>query len=291
MKTLHKEKYGIQPGCLIHVIGNMIQDGIDLHQHTFSEIAIVTSGRGLHITGGNQWRLTRGDAYCIRHGRSHSISEVYGLEMMLILFDDTVLEQCPLSLRMQPGFIRFFETQGTPNATERFMARTRLQESALETIKIRGHRLRDAIEKNQEGFPEYIRNGFWQIAELLAMGALTGDRYEISPRQAVEKAQSYIQLYYWEKITLDFLAELAGTTPRSFCRWFRQKTGCSPMDYLLKYRLEQAAKLLHAEEITVTEAAYRAGFRDSNYFSRQFRSVYKIPPRDYQQQTHVPKRF
>jgi len=46
----------------------------------------------------------------------------------------------------------------------------------------------------------------------------------------------------------------------------------------LRHRLEHAATLLRSGKANCTEAAFAAGFNDSNYFSRAFRKVFGHAP-------------
>jgi AraC family L-rhamnose operon transcriptional activator RhaR/AraC family L-rhamnose operon regulatory protein RhaS len=281
---LRGKDYDITRGDPIQIIPNMVQIGTSVHQHDFGEIAIVTSGRGLHTSGARRWRLTRGDAYYIAIGSEHAISEVHDLEMMLILFDPVVLDEIPLTLRLQPGFSRFFELPAPGAARSGEIARTRLRESDLESVKEWGHRLRDVLERPEPDRHSRALACFARIMEFLAVQAGGNRGNGMDPRESVEKVINYIGLYYQEKITLDVLAELADLTPRTLCRQFRQVTGSSPIDYLLHIRLKQATRLLCTGTVTVSDTAYRSGFLDSNYFSRQFRSVYHLAPSAYRRQ-------
>jgi AraC family L-rhamnose operon transcriptional activator RhaR/AraC family L-rhamnose operon regulatory protein RhaS len=284
---LRGKDYDITRGDPIQIIPNMVQIGTSVHQHDFGEIAIVTSGRGLHISGSQRWRLTRGDAFYVDTRGAHAISEVHDLEMMLILFDPVVLDEIPLTLRLQPGFSRFFELPATGAVRSGEIARTRLREPDLESVKEWGYRLRDALASPGADRHARALACFSRIAEFLAVRTANSRGCGMTPRESVEKLINYIGLYYHEKISLAFLAELADMTPRTLCRWFRQQTGSSPIEYLLHFRLTQAAKLLGTGHVSVSEAAYRSGFLDSNYFSRQFRAVYHQSPSTYRRQ-HSP---
>ena len=63
MNLLLRKDYLPSAGVPIAVNSRMIQSDIDAHGHQFSEIAIVTSGRALHRTGQDHWRITRGDVF------------------------------------------------------------------------------------------------------------------------------------------------------------------------------------------------------------------------------------
>ena len=54
----------------------------------------------------------------------------------------------------------------------------------------------------------------------------------------------------------------------------------SPMDYLIRMRIDKAVHLLRRGGMRVTEVSEAVGFNDSNYFARQFRQVTGQSPRE-----------
>lgn len=52
----------------------------------------------------------------------------------------------------------------------------------------------------------------------------------------------------------------------------------SPIGYLLKLRLHKAAAMLSISDLSIAAVAFRCGFEDSNYFSRQFRREFDQSP-------------
>ena len=61
-------------------------------------------------------------------------------------------------------------------------------------------------------------------------------------------------------------------------RLFKQEVGQTPQEYLIRLRLDHATTLLRGEDVSVSEAAFRAGFYDPLYFSRVFRKHMGIAP-------------
>ena len=91
----------------------------------------------------------------------------------------------------------------------------------------------------------------------------------------------YIQMHYTEQIRLKQIAA-AGTVCRNrCCVLFRKRLGCSPIEYVTRYRLEKACALL-SQGTTVTEAALSCGFNSASYFTELFRRYYGITPKIYQ---------
>jgi len=49
----------------------------------------------------------------------------------------------------------------------------------------------------------------------------------------------------------------------------------------MNLRIQRAMEMLRSEDSTITEIAFAVGFKDSNYFTRQFRKIVGIPPRQF----------
>lgn len=86
--------------------------------------------------------------------------------------------------------------------------------------------------------------------------------------------------------TLEQIAGVAGVQASSVCRWFRRYQGTSPYQYLLRRKMNLAAEHLVENGGLVKEVAARVGFPDPYHFSRCFKAVHGVAPRDllrYQQ--------
>ena len=62
---------------------------------------------------------------------------------------------------------------------------------------------------------------------------------------------------------------------------FKKNYQATPMSYVLKLRLHEACTLLTGSGRAIAAIAYDVGFSDSNYFTRQFRKSFGMPPRQY----------
>ena len=77
------------------------------------------------------------------------------------------------------------------------------------------------------------------------------------------------------------LARIAHMSPRSFHRHFKKNVGSSPVDYLMRIRIQHASDLLINSNSSIGEIAARCGFYDSNYFCKQFREIQATTPRAF----------
>lgn len=58
----------------------------------------------------------------------------------------------------------------------------------------------------------------------------------------------------------------------------------TPIQYLLKYRISVAARLLENTDISITEICNRVGFDNPSYFSKIFKRFMRFTPSDYRKQ-------
>jgi len=81
-----------------------------------------------------------------------------------------------------------------------------------------------------------------------------------------------------EPLTLESLATFNGLSPYHFLRIFKQVTGITPHQFLLRKRLREAAQLLRTTNLSVLETALEAGFGDLSHFNHTFRAAFGTTP-------------
>ncbi len=123
------------------------------------------------------------------------------------------------------------------------------------------------------------------------LGVLLGEHlYEVNVSAAsisqqhvliFKRVLGYIENNYTKHITLDDLAKIAGMNPKYFCRFFREMSYHTPIEYLKYYRIECACEQLAAGKNTIIEVAFNCGFNDISYFIKTFRKYKGITPKQY----------
>lgn len=88
----------------------------------------------------------------------------------------------------------------------------------------------------------------------------------------------FIAKYYMEDISLKKLAERYGETINHLSYVFYKYTKIRPIEYLIKYRMAAASRLLEEEGYSVKKAALAVGYSDEFYFSRLFKKHIGIAP-------------
>ncbi|MEK5445728.1 helix-turn-helix domain-containing protein [Paenibacillus sp. FSL R7-0331] len=101
--------------------------------------------------------------------------------------------------------------------------------------------------------------------------------------EGLQRSVSFMHEYYGEVITRNQLAQITGVSPWHYSRKFSERYGVSPLSYLSQYRVFRAQEQLLLTEYTSQEISRQAGFEDAHYFSRRFKQLTGVSPRNYVQ--------
>ena len=99
-----------------------------------------------------------------------------------------------------------------------------------------------------------------------------------SGKKGLAPALYYVEQHFREKIRCDDVARLCGMSSFRFSRVFKDKYTIAFRDYVVRYRLREAYKMIKDQKASVTDAAFSVGFNDISYFSRMFKRHFDISP-------------
>ena len=94
----------------------------------------------------------------------------------------------------------------------------------------------------------------------------------------ISKVIRYIDGNYHKKINVDALAAMIRLEPHYFNTLFKQKTGVSLHQYMIKTRIKNAYGLLQKGIHSTEDIARMCGYTDIYHFYKQFKTVMGIPP-------------
>ena len=100
-------------------------------------------------------------------------------------------------------------------------------------------------------------------------------------QEEMEYARRYFNEHYNESISIEEYAQSRNMSVCWFQRNFKQIVNHTPMQYLLTIRVNNAASLLETTDYSMAEIAVIVGYEDPLYFSRLFRKIKGMSPRDY----------
>ena len=101
---------------------------------------------------------------------------------------------------------------------------------------------------------------------------------------ALHLCMQYIEVHYFEKITLNQLAEMVYLSPSYLSRVFAQETGTAFNDYLNSVRINKAKSLLKHNDLRIADVANAVGFDDQSYFTKVFCRITGMTPMKYRRQ-------
>lgn len=102
--------------------------------------------------------------------------------------------------------------------------------------------------------------------------------------KAVRNEANYINQHYTEEIDFEKMAHKCNLSRSRFTHVFTKMFGVPPTQYQQNLKLEQAAELLKASDLTVGEIADQCGFRDPLYFSRVFSKAFSVSPTRFKEE-------
>ena len=98
----------------------------------------------------------------------------------------------------------------------------------------------------------------------------------------MNKIYTFVLENYHRDISVQEVADIIHFAKGSFCRYFKQRTGKTFMDFLIEVRIGNACKLLMENEMNINEIAYACGYNNISNFFHQFKALKGCSPSRYQ---------
>lgn len=139
-------------------------------------------------------------------------------------------------------------------------------------------------------------NGLNQLLSLLAIlnqlatdqdaQLLASDGYQLAPGVAeterMKRVLEFVLLNFREEIRIEQIASIAGMAPAAFCRYFKNRTRKTFVEYLNELRIGHARKLLTNIDLSIGQVGMECGYNNSSHFHRQFKLSTGMTPFQYQ---------
>jgi len=256
----------------------LLGQDIEQHQHNLHELIVCVKGRvNIHTTDVMS-PLSAGHSVFIPAQHSHSISVDQQTESKLLF-------AC-----IDPSS---FDTLSNP--TNRLLLSTlsagellinnnllSINDSTQEILKTADELA--ACPNSSSPLDASLKENLYLRLLLLHIGC-AGYVQKITAQSSLRmtKAQRWIHDNYAIDITLEMVAKQVNISRSHFARQFRQHTGFSVIEYLLKVRCDAVAKLLASSNTDITEIALASGFSNLSHFYRHFKRRYGITPGAFRQ--------
>ncbi len=92
---------------------------------------------------------------------------------------------------------------------------------------------------------------------------------------------NFIRNHIHEKISMEELMQLSNKSRSSLFRLFKEHYNVSPLEFIIKQRIEHAKTILQSPHSTVADACYQSGFGSVSNFSKVFKRETGITPTEF----------
>jgi len=138
---------------------------------------------------------------------------------------------------------------------------------------------------NQPGSPEQADH-LDRLTEQLILASLSPDLFapstsQLPVRDPITEILIYLSKNLAEPIDWGELARKAGMSAATFRRHWLGRVGVPPARFLMRRRMDEAARLLATSKEPVNVVALSTGYADALHFSRVFRQHFRVSPTEY----------
>lgn len=263
------------PFAFYHVTEEHPRHNMVYHWHPEFEIILVQSGELHLILDGEAHTAKAGDIVIIMDGVLHGgmpvncIYECFVFDLNAIVGENHSLSPELLSIMNHKTIIRPFL------AADTYVQMYTLIRNIFDTMHVQDNGYQFTVI----GF---IYCFLGEVIKNKCFVSTPGFSPQTNRKLAQLKAAlKYIKSYYQEELSLDDLAGASNMNSRYFCRFFKEMTQKTPIDYLNYYRVECACEQIADGQKNITEIAFDNGYRDVSYFIKVFKKYKHITPLQY----------
>ncbi len=128
------------------------------------------------------------------------------------------------------------------------------------------------------------------LAQLILADACRKRQRAVYPVRALPQLQDVLDLMKANQtgsLSIEQMARVTGLSKEYFIRQFKKTLGTTPGNYFLQMKMRTACDWLVNTDLHIQEIAFRLGYEDPFYFSRIFKRLRGISPRQHRQLTQT----
>ncbi len=103
----------------------------------------------------------------------------------------------------------------------------------------------------------------------------------------IKEALSFIEQNFQNDISVEDIAAFCGLNRSYFGKIFRDTIGKPPQEFLMSYRMAKAAELLKLTSLSIRDIGNAVGYPNQLHFSRAFKNIYEVSPRNWRTANQV----
>lgn len=276
-KELTKHQTVVMPiACYQTTINQNINGHIPLHWHDEIQFVLIVKGEAIFQVNEDWILVKEGDGLFINSGCLH-------------MAQDKEQSGCVyICLNISPYFVVSQELYTT--YVKPYIQATNLPYLYLDANEIWAKNILDAILKIYQLIEQ--KSQYYEIDITIQLALIWKNlidngfnleyvQTEIVKSQRMKQMLSWIHEHYAEKILLEDIARAGQLSRSECCRYFKRFLKCTPLNYVIDYRIQKSLSLLQQDDCNITEVAYQVGFNSTSYFIKAFRDSMNMTPLAY----------
>ncbi len=260
-----------------------VESESDYHDHDHTELAYILSGKGRYLVNGNEFDVDTGDLIICNPGVKHK---------------QLLTNPKEPSMKFITGFTNYHFKDMPANSLLLKNGGCILHTTAELRQELYKHcyAMLTEEENNQVGRYFMLKTHLMQMLLLIMREIADVEKTEqkgcsfetYNKIYAVNRIINYLNENYNHKISLEKIAHNMYLSPVYISKIFKEETGESPINYLIKIRLEKAKEILQTNDAgSIKDIASQVGYDDVYHFSKLFKKYYGISPLYYRKKTTV----
>lgn len=249
--------------------------GVTNHWHEEAELTLITSGKCIYKIDLVEYEVEEGDILFVPPLFLHSI---------------TLGNNKKVSSETYVFHLKFLGGNSTDICSTRYLAPIMNQEFFMPYVIKPNHpayvslrkifnQINTTYDESIIGYELALKSLFLQTIFLLlqySKKVAVPETEKVSDK--IKNVLDYIELHYFETITVSQLAKLCYFSDYHFMRFFKKHMNMTCVEYINNLRLEKAVELFEKGNSSIMEVSLSVGFHNLSYFHRAFKKKYHMTP-------------
>jgi len=285
---LHREDFLNDINLPLNVFRKEPQEPFPLHSHDFSELVIVLGGTGVHRVLDDEFPIGPGDTFVIKTGQVHEYFEVKDLVLINIQFDLKKLDIAVDDLSTVGGYHALFTVEPAYRREDGLHNQLTLDRDQLAYVEKLVSDIEAELTAKTPGYVSLCKSYFMTLVVFISRCYSGESTFYSNKILKIGEAISYIEENYSDNISINDLVRITRLSKSTLLRSFKKCFNMSPISYINATRINKACRLLKTTDYSITDIALMAGFSDSIYFAKKFKSLKKSTPGRFRAINRVP---
>lgn len=252
---------------------------IPYHVHDAHELILIRSGSGSFYVGNAIRQFHAGDVFLLAPGVPHwfrcdriAVRDSDEYEFVVLQFYKSFLGEGYFDLPEHSMLKRLFGAEGLAISFEG-LTRDSLAELLLS--------LPQAIGQRRLMLVLWILAALGDNPQCTPLHQAISTDIELGGKVPLDHIQTYVADRLRDRIYLEDVAALLNMSVATFCRYFKQSTGRTFVDFVQEMRIEHACALLRATSLPIREVSQDSGFHSMAHFIRLFKRLKGMTPQAF----------